>query len=112
MIRIDTVDLRQRKIRFPNNRVGMVLAQPYLPSTYLTGTEPYRFTGSRPPCRRAVRRTSERHEGDPGLGEGVADGHDLTQRPPEPRELVRSRVLEDGEALAAHVPCCGVETRR
>ena len=84
----------------------------------------------------------ERHEGDPGLGEGVEDGHDLTQRPAEPgefahdqavaalqdarqlvespaflgrlsgggrldevvdAEVVRSRVLEDGEALAAHV---------
>ena len=84
----------------------------------------------------------ERHEGDPSLGEGVEDGHDLTQRPAEPRELaddqavaalqgirqiveptallgglsgggrfdevvdadiVRPRVLKDGEALAAHV---------
>ena len=84
----------------------------------------------------------ERHEGDPRLGEGVEDGHDLTQRPAEPgkfahdqavaalqdarqlvespaflgrlsgggrldevvdAEVVRSRVLEDGEALAAHV---------
>ena len=25
----------------------------------------------------------ERHEGDPRLGEGVEDGHDLTQRPAE-----------------------------
>ena len=84
----------------------------------------------------------ERHEGDPGLGDGVEDGHDLTQRPTEPgefahdqavaalqdarqlveppaflgrlsgggrldevvdAEVVRSRVLEDGEALAANV---------
>ena len=84
----------------------------------------------------------ERHEGDPSLGEGVEDGHDLTQRAAEPRELaddqavaalqgirqiveptallgglsgggrfdeivdadvVRPRVLKDGEALAAHV---------
>jgi len=32
----------------------------------------------------------QRHEGDAGLGECVEDGHDLTQRPAEPR----------------HVPCC------
>ena len=51
MIRIETVDLRQRQIRFPNNRVGMVLAQPYLPNTYLTGTEPYRFTDQAKPGR-------------------------------------------------------------
>ena len=55
----------------------------------------------------------------PGLGEGVEDGNDLTQRTDRagrvrsrPRgrldevvdaEVVLSRVLEDGEALAANV---------
>ena len=37
----------------------------------------------------------ERHEGHPGLGEGVEDGHDLTQRAAEPRELA------DDQAVAA-----------
>ena len=60
MIRIETVDLKQRKIRFPNNRVGMVLAQPYLPNTYLTGTEPYRFTDQAKPRQLlAITRTLE-----------------------------------------------------
>ena len=84
----------------------------------------------------------ERDEGDAGLGEGVEDGDDLTQRPAKPREfaddqavsaledahqfiepaalfgslsrggrldevvdaeVVLSRVLEDGETLAAQV---------
>ena len=84
----------------------------------------------------------ERHEGDAALGQRVEDGHDLPQRPAEPRELadneavagledarqlvepppllrglsggrrldevvdpeiVRTRVLEDGEALAAQI---------
>ena len=87
-----------------------------------------------------------RHEGDAGLGEGVEDGDDLTQRPTEPgefadeqtvaaledvhqlvepaalfgslsrggrldeivdAEVVFACVLEDGEALAAHVLLCG-----
>ena len=60
MIRIATVDLRHRKIRFPNNRVGMVLAQPYLPNTYFTGTEPYRFTAQAKPRQiSAIARTLE-----------------------------------------------------
>ena len=60
MIRIETVDLRQRRIRFPNNRVGMVLAQPYLPNTHLTGTEPYRFTDQAKPRQiLAIARTLE-----------------------------------------------------
>ena len=60
MIRIETVDLGQRRIRFPNNRVGMVLAQPYLPNTHLTGTEPYRFTDQAKPRQiLAIARTLE-----------------------------------------------------
>ena len=35
----------------------------------------------------------ERHEGDPSLGEGVEDGHDLTQRPAEPRELADDQAV-------------------
>ena len=37
----------------------------------------------------------QRHEGDTGLGECVEDGHDLTQRPAEPREFA------DDEAVTA-----------
>ena len=60
MISIATVDLRQRQIRFPNNRVGMVLAQPYLPNTYFAGTEPYRFTAQAKPRQiSAIARTLE-----------------------------------------------------
>lgn len=38
MIHIETVDLSQRDLTLPNDRVGMVIAQPYLS---LTTTEPY-----------------------------------------------------------------------
>ena len=38
---------------------------------------------------------AESHEGDAGPGEGVEDGHDLTQRPAEPREFA------DDQAVAA-----------
>ena len=35
----------------------------------------------------------ERHEGDAGLGEGVEDGDDLTQRPTEPREFADDQAV-------------------
>ena len=40
----------------------------------------------------------ERHEGDPRLGEGVEDGHDLTQRPAEPGEFARDHSTPDAAA--------------
>lgn len=39
MVHIETVDLAARGVRLPSDRVGMVIAQPYLS---LTATEPYR----------------------------------------------------------------------
>jgi len=38
MIHIETVDLSLRDVTLPSDRVGVVIAQPYLS---LTGTEPY-----------------------------------------------------------------------
>lgn len=44
MIHVETVDLSQRGITLPWERVGMVISQPYLPNSSLTTTEPYQCT--------------------------------------------------------------------
>ena len=44
----------------------------------------------------------ERHEGDPGLGEGVEDGDDLAERPTEPGEFAHDQAvaaLQDARQL-------------
>ena len=43
MVHVDLVNLSERGIRFPHERVGMVVAQPYLPCDSFTGEEPYQF---------------------------------------------------------------------
>ena len=43
MVHVEFVDLSERGIRFPHDRVGMVVAQPYLPRDSFTGEEPYQF---------------------------------------------------------------------
>ena len=44
MVHVDFVNLSDRGIRFPNERVRMVVAQPYLPRDWFTSDEPYQFT--------------------------------------------------------------------
>ena len=66
-----------------------------------------------------------RHEGDAGLGEGVEDGDDLTQRPTEPGEFADDQTVASMESsmrkscLRAYLRmarrwlrtcCCTVET--
>jgi hypothetical protein len=41
VVHIETVDLSPRGIVLPNDRVGMVIAQPYVPRALLTAAEPY-----------------------------------------------------------------------
>ena len=43
MVNIEFVNLSDRGIKFPHDHVGMVVAQPYLPSDSFTGEEPYQF---------------------------------------------------------------------
>jgi len=42
VIDIETVDLEARNLRLPSDRVGMVIAQPFVPNESLTAAEPYR----------------------------------------------------------------------
>lgn len=51
MIRVETIDLAPRCITLPSDRVGMVIAQPYLS---LTTNEPYRCTPMAKPGQLAV----------------------------------------------------------
>ncbi len=44
MIHLETIDLSQRGITLPSERVEMVIAQPYLPDALLTLAEPYQCT--------------------------------------------------------------------
>lgn len=44
MINIEFVDLTKKEFTFPSERVGMVLAQPYLPARSLTEKEPFQLT--------------------------------------------------------------------
>ena len=43
MVHVEFVNLSERSIRFPHERVGMVVAQPYLPRDSFTREEPYQF---------------------------------------------------------------------
>ena len=43
MVHVEFVELSERGIRFPHDRVGMVVAQPYLPRDSFTREEPYQF---------------------------------------------------------------------
>ena len=43
MVHVEFVNLSDRGIRFPHERVGMVVAQPYLPDDSFTREEPYQF---------------------------------------------------------------------
>ena len=43
MVHVDLVNLSERGIEFPHDRVGMVVAQPYLPRDSFTREEPYQF---------------------------------------------------------------------
>ena len=43
-VHVETVDLSSRGVSFPADRVGMVIAQPYVPDESLTPTEPYQCT--------------------------------------------------------------------
>lgn len=56
MIHVETVDLSLRNVRLPNDRVGMVVAQPYLPNASLTPAEPYQCTDEARPQQLATLR--------------------------------------------------------
>ena len=44
MLHVETINLATRNVRLPSDRVGMVIAQPYLPSASLSAAEPYHCT--------------------------------------------------------------------
>jgi hypothetical protein len=44
MVHIETIDLSLRGVVLPSDRVGMVVAQPYIPDSSLSRAEPYQFT--------------------------------------------------------------------
>lgn len=54
MIRIEPVDLTVRGVTLPSDRVGMVIAQPFMPSASLTAEEPYQCTEQTRPQQLAV----------------------------------------------------------
>ncbi len=54
MVHIETVDLQVRGVTLPSDRVGMVIAQPHLPLTSLSASEPYRLTVQAKPSQLAV----------------------------------------------------------
>jgi hypothetical protein len=54
MIHVETVDLSARHLRLPNDRVGMVIAQPHLPDTSLSPREPYQCTDKAKPQQLAA----------------------------------------------------------
>ena len=54
MIHVETVDLAQRNVRLPMDRVGMVIAQPHIPLDSLTRTEPFHCTHEAKPQRLAM----------------------------------------------------------
>jgi len=64
MISIETVDLSSRGVTLPGDRVGMVIAQPYLS---LTGIEPYRCTAESKPQQMQMLTEA--------LGVAIAAGH-------------------------------------
>jgi hypothetical protein len=44
MLHVETVDLSQCRVTLPSDRVGLVIAQPYMPDASLTSEEPYKCT--------------------------------------------------------------------
>jgi hypothetical protein len=44
MVHVETVDLSTRGVALPNDRVGMVIAQPHVPNAALSPEEPYQYT--------------------------------------------------------------------
>ena len=54
MVHIETIDLSPRNITLPRDRVGMVIAQPYLPLVSLTAAEPYQCTRQARPQQLAL----------------------------------------------------------
>lgn len=54
MVHIETIDLSPRGVTLPSDRVGMVIAQPHLPSTSLSSEEPYQCTEQAKPQQLAV----------------------------------------------------------
>ena len=54
MVHVETIDLSPRGIVLPSDRVGMVIAQPYLPRTSLSAAEPYQWVAQAKPQQLAV----------------------------------------------------------
>lgn len=54
MVHIETVDLSLLGVTLPSDRVGMVIAQPYLPNTSLSLVEPYQWTEQAKPQQLAA----------------------------------------------------------
>lgn len=54
MVHIETIDLSLLGVTLPSDRVGMVIAQPYLPDTSLSAAEPYQWTEQAKPQQLAV----------------------------------------------------------
>ena len=54
MVHVQMIDLSPLGIELPNDRVRMVLAQPYLPREYFTADEPYQFLAARSQQQRRV----------------------------------------------------------
>src|SRR5580698_7971151 len=54
MVHIETIDLSTLGVTFPSDRVGMVIAQPYLPDASFSGEEPYQLTEQAKPQQLAV----------------------------------------------------------
>ena len=54
VINVETIDLAERTLRLPMDRVGMVIAQPHIPLESLTTTEPFCCTPEAKPQRLAM----------------------------------------------------------
>jgi hypothetical protein len=68
MVHVEAVDLGALGVTFPADRVGMVVAQPYIPDDGLTPAEPFKFTNGAaaqqlPVVERALTLSRERHHG-------------------------------------------------
>jgi hypothetical protein len=54
MVHIETIDLSLLGVTLPSDRVGMVIAQPYLPDSSLSAVEPFQWTAEAKPQQLAV----------------------------------------------------------
>jgi hypothetical protein len=68
MVHVEAVDLGARGVSFPSDRVGMVVAQPYVPDALLTTVEPFKLTAEAaarqlPIVQRTLNVSQERHHG-------------------------------------------------